>query len=214
MSTIRADTWEAMRISHRASLRSRPTTVIATVIAAMIAVVVVASCGDDSTTGSSTSAAAETTAADTAPSTDACTILTLADANALADVAMELEPEESAELLTSSCKYVSVGPADPGAGQVLRQLRLDVYSGSQFFDQEGNYYPRHERDGVEIGDEGFVHVGDEQRGVTVQVAIGDMVYSVNYTELAILTDERPNAAAKRDDLVALVEQKLRPGADG
>jgi len=138
-------------------------------------------------------------------------VITLADAAAVSGVAMQAHRDDEVEVLTSTCTYVSVPPADASEGRILRQLRVDIFAGSQFFDQEGRYYPREEREDLEFADEAFVHTGDEKRGVTVQVARSGVVYSVNYSEQAILTDDVPDAAARRDELVAVVEERLGGG---
>lgn len=178
-------------------------------LGALAALTLVACRGDDDRPAAST--APPSTAGAKVPD-EACEVITLDDAESVSGVAMQVHRDEAVEVLTSTCTYVSVPPADASEGRILRQLRVDVFAGSQFFDQEGRYYPRDERENVEVGDEGFVHTGDEQRGVTVQVARAGIVYSVNYSEQAILTDEVPDAAARRDSLVAVVEERL--GGEG
>jgi hypothetical protein len=184
--------------------------VIGSLAAVVIAALALVGCSDDDSTGSgpTTDDAAQVEATPTSTAApDACAVLDADQASAVAGVPMVRDTEPPADPLASTCKYVSAEP-DAETGGILHQLRVDVYEGSQFFDLEGNGYPSDEREPLTIGDESFVHVGNEERGVTVQIGIGEVVYSVNYTQRAILTDQAPAAAGRSDALVVALEAEF------
>lgn len=170
--------------------------------------VVFGSCGNDSETPSSSEPGGPSSSATVvAPVDDACVVITAAEATTLVGETMILEPE-TVEGPVSSCKYVSVEPADSASGRVFKQLRVDIYEGSQFFDLDGVGYPKADRKNLALGDRGFVHAGESERGITVQFEIDEVVYQVNYTEHAILTDEPADATRVSDPLVELLRGRF------
>ncbi len=169
---------------------------------------VLGSCGgevDEPT--STTERLAGTVAAVTIPINEACAVVTADEATTLVGEPMVFEPESIAAPV-SSCKYVSVDPEDSSSGRVFKQLRVDIYEGSQFFDLDGVGYPKVDRENLALGDRGFVHTGDVERGVTVQFEIDEAVYQVNYTEHAILIDEPADASRITGALVRLLERRF------
>ncbi len=180
----------------------------------MVVLTLASACGDaPSDENSTTTVATSRTTSGLSEGTTmldsgACALVSEADLSALAGVEMTASKETPTEFSASSCTYESVAPADPSAGRVLKLVLVDIYSGSQFFDIEGTFYPLAEREYLDIGDDAFVHIGDAVRGVTVQVSIEEAVLSINYTEQAILTDEVADAASKAAALVALVKERL------
>lgn len=166
------------------------------------------SCGGDvDGPTSTTERAVGTVATVTIPINDACAVVTADEATTLVGESMVFEPETIAAPM-SSCKYVSVDPQDSASGRVFKQLRVDIYEGSQFFDLDGVGYPKVDRENLALGDRGFVHTGDVERGVTVQFEIDEAVYQVNYTERAILTDEPAAASRITDALVRLLQGRF------
>jgi hypothetical protein len=141
------------------------------------------------------------------PIDDACAVVTAGEASTLVGEPMVFAPE-TLEAPVSSCKYVSVDPQDSASGRVFKQLRVDIYEGSQFFDLDGVGYPKADRENLALGDRGFVHTGDVERGVTVQFEIDEAVYQVNYTERAILTDDPADASRISDALVRLLQDRF------
>jgi len=139
---------------------------------------------------------------------DACDLVTVDDAAQVMGVPAQRDEESSDPISDTNCHYINVPPVDETEGQVLRQLQVSVYSGAQYFDTDGIVFPTNEREELDIGDDAFVHLSDGLLGLTIQVVDGDVMYSVNYVESAILSDDEADTAGKRPALVALVEDKL------
>ncbi len=186
-------------------------------VAILIGVLAVA-CNDSDpeTSKDPASSSASSSAASDLPSTDACTVVTASEATALVGVPMTFVGEV-VEGPISSCKYISDTETEAitegdatAAGVVLSQLRVDVYDGSQFFDLDGVGYPKADRENLALGDRGFVHRGDPDRGVTVQFEIEETVFQVNYTETAILSEVATDANRISDDLVSLLRDRFAP----
>lgn len=176
--------------------------------ASLTVAVIAGGCSAERPNVVATTTAAPELATTSRPALEACALVDRSAASDIAGVALERRPAPANELAASTCYFVTPEPTDPAGGYVLRQLQVTVYDGVEFFDAEGEAYPLLERAALDLGDQGFVHVGDGLRGVTVEVRVGSAVYVVNYVESAVLTDEPADATAKRDALVELITSRL------